>query len=295
MKVPQSVTRAIGQTKLFANQNGPTILTITGVVGFATTAGLFHRAASKAQTVIEDLKAATEKQLNASELENWPEQQKIHVIGELWVGGIKELAKIYAPSLIVGGASIACVLAAHGIMKRQQGALVAAYAAIDATLRTYRERVREEYGEDKELELYRTRNERRREGVDDYGEACVINENDPRIASQYGRFFDPTSSNWSKTAEYNLTFLLQQQMYANDRLKARGYLFLNDVYRALGLRESQTGQVVGWRLKEYGGIDGYVDFGLDDIGDENSRAFRNLLDDCVFLDFNVDGPITVIE
>lgn len=295
MKVPAVLTQTLGKTQLFAKQNGPTILVTAGVAGFAATTYLVGRAVLKSQPVVADLKQATEKQLRQAEDEQWTENTKIHVIGELYVKAGVKLVRIYAPALIVGGASIACVLAAHGIMKRQQGALIAAYAAVDSTLRAYRERIRDEYGEEKERELFQTRNHRSHEGFDEDGQPCIINDLDPRLGSQYGRFFDEYSSNWSKNAEYNSAYLRGQQQYANDRLNARGYLFLNDVYRALGLKETQAGQVVGWRSKKYGGVDGYVDFGLDRIYDEMSRAFTNGIEAVVWLDFNVDGPITVIE
>jgi hypothetical protein len=290
MKLPLVVTQSLGKTQLFAKRNGPTILVSAGVVGFAATTVLVGRAAIKSQPVIARLKVATDKQINEADEKGWTETQKAHVVGEIWINGGVELAKIYAPAIITGVASIACVLAAHGIMKRQQGALVAAYAALDATLRTYRDRVREELGEEKEAELYRTRNVRSYPGFDDDGLPCIINEEDPRIGSQYGRFFDETSDNWNRNAEYNRTFLLGQQRMANDRLNAYGYLFLNDVYQALGFKRSQAGQVVGWTTD---GPDGYVDFGLDLIYDEQSRAFTNGLEPVVFLDFNVQGPITI--
>jgi hypothetical protein len=86
-------------------------------------------------------------------------------------------------------------------------------------------------------------------------------------------------------------FLRAQQQWANDRLHAHGYIFLNEVYEALGLERSQAGQLVGWKLNGNG--DGYVDFGLYSIGDESNRAFVNALEPVVLLDFNVDGPIAI--
>jgi len=97
--------------------------------------------------------------------------------------------------------------------------------------------------------------------------------------------------NWSAGASVNSA----QKRWANDRLRAYGYLFLNEVYDALGLERSQVGQFVGWRAdaKENGTGDGFVSFGMYDIADESSRAFVNLLEHTVLLDFNVDGPIRI--
>jgi hypothetical protein len=115
--------------------------------------------------------------------------------------------------------------------------------------------------------------------------------------SPYARFFDETSPNWVKTAEWNMIFLRAQEQWANDRLRMYGYLFLNEVYEALGLERSQAGQVVGWRVDKDGhsptGGDGFVSFGLADMYDDNARAFVNGLENVALLDFNVDGPIRI--
>lgn len=43
-----------------------------------------------------------------------------------------------------------------------------------------------------------------------------------------------------------MMFLRRQQDYANEMLKARGHLFLNEVYDLLDIPRSKAGQVVGW-------------------------------------------------
>ena len=109
--------------------------------------------------------------------------------------------------------------------------------------------------------------------------------------SQYARFFDASCANWNKDAEYNLLFLRQQQSYANDLLKSRGYLFLNEVYELLGIPKSKEGQIVGWVYKnDNPNGDNYVDFGLYD-GSVAKNNFINGYERSVLLDFNVDGAI----
>lgn len=108
--------------------------------------------------------------------------------------------------------------------------------------------------------------------------------------SQYARIFDETCSGWTKDAEFNRMFLLQVQHYANEKLKARGYLFLNDVYEMLGIPKSKAGQIVGWIYSEDNkNGDNYVDFGIYKT-DRNAR-FVNGYEKSVLLDFNVDGAI----
>ena len=46
--------------------------------------------------------------------------------------------------------------------------------------------------------------------------------------------------------EYNKTYLEDMEKFANDRLKCRGYLFVNDVLDMLGIKPIKRGQLDGW-------------------------------------------------
>lgn len=107
--------------------------------------------------------------------------------------------------------------------------------------------------------------------------------------SSYAKFFNDACAAWCKDSEFNKTFLECQERYATDKLKARGYLFLNEVYDMLGMPRTKAGQVVGWIYDEknvYG--DNCVDFG---IYTEYNQNFVNGFDNVALLDFNVDGMI----
>ena len=89
-------------------------------------------------------------------------------------------------------------------------------------------------------------------------------------------------------------YLNAQQNYANDVLKTKGFIFLNDVYDLLGIPRTKAGQIVGWiydpENPEHMG-DNYVDFGIFDSNREKNRDFVNGYEKVIILDFNVDGPI----
>ena len=107
--------------------------------------------------------------------------------------------------------------------------------------------------------------------------------------SQYSRFFDEGCKMWTKDAEYNMLYLRSMQNYANDLLKARGYVFLNEVYDLLGFPRTKEGQLVGWVYNENGHTgDNFIDF---DIYAERSKDFVNGITNSPLLDFNVDGCI----
>ncbi len=294
-----------GSAELFFRKHGPAILTAAGVGGFAVSSFLTGRAALKAQKPVEDLRRKKEEILdrNLGEKSYRREGRKRQARDLLTLyreEGV-EILKIYAPAVTVGAVSVFCVIASHGMMRSQRAALAAAYTALDTGFRTYRKSVQEELGPEKEMELYRRRlirnlGERREpeEGEEgfDPNAACDMDYG-RKWGSQYARFFDETNVNWTRTPEYNKTFLLQKQNWLNDKLRAYGFVFLNEVYQELGFERTQAGQSVGWRTIERGGKDGFIDFGIFDIFDESSRAFVNGLEGSILLDFNVDGPITI--
>lgn len=103
------------------------------------------------------------------------------------------------------------------------------------------------------------------------------------------KWFDESCAGWTKNSETNKLFLIQQQKYFNEKLRARGYLFLNEVYDGLGMARTRRGQCVGWVLDEDNpDLWNCVSFGLDY---KRNADFMNGMTDRVLLDFNVDGDI----
>ena len=112
--------------------------------------------------------------------------------------------------------------------------------------------------------------------------STVCKEDADLCTSPYGFEFNDTCAAWSNDWQCNVFYLRHQQNYANDRLKARGHLFLNDVYDMLGVPRTKVGQVCGWIYDpEDPNRDNFVDFGIK-IDYENNRFV---------LDPNVDGCI----
>lgn len=110
--------------------------------------------------------------------------------------------------------------------------------------------------------------------------------------SQYARFFNDGCIGWTKNAETNVMFLREQQNYANELLKSKGHLFLNEVYELLGIPRTEAGTIVGWIYNEENpNGDNYVDFGLYNLCNDGQINFINGYNNTVLLDFNVDGNI----
>lgn len=294
--------RLAGSAELFFKKHGPAILTSAGVAGFVATNILTGKAVLKSQDKVKDLKFKAQEikaRKEGDALVKYDNRKRAEDLGRLWVVDGFEVVKDFAPAIVVGAASVICVISSHRMMQNKQASLVAAYAALDAGYRAYRARVRDLIGEEQERNLYRvpavTTTEERIEGVEGNSLLKCELDYDEKLPSPYSFYFDEYNPNWNKNTEYNKFFLSQAQNWFNGRLQGHGFVFLNEVLEHLGFERTQMGQIVGWRkdAKEKGTGDGYIDFGIFDVFNDNSRAFVNGQSDVVLLDFNVDGPITI--
>lgn len=71
-------------------------------------------------------------------------------------------------------------------------------------------------------------------------------------------YFNKSSSFWHNDLDWNLFFLRTREHYANDILKAKGHLFVNEIYDMLGMPRTSMGAVTGWIMND----GAYVDFGI---------------------------------
>lgn len=291
------ITRTTGRAGLVLKQHSPEILIGVGIVGLVGAGIMACKATLKVGTVMAEHQEKLDKIVYAKQnidKEDYSEEDAVKDTIITNVQTAVEFVKLYGPSVTLAICSIICILSSNKIMRGRNVALAAAYKAVEESFSSYRARVREELGEERELQFKRglhTEVENIIE-VDEAGnkkkvkkESVVANANQ---ISQYARFFDETSRCWEKFPEYNLSFLLAQQNLANHRLQAVGHVFLNEVYDMLGLERSKAGQVVGW-VKNHG--DNYIDFGIHNIDRVKSRDFVNGHEPSILLDFNVDGEI----
>ena len=283
-------------------KHSPEILMGVGVVGVVTSTVMACKATMKLNDILEESKETRDK---IKEVENNPKYEDKYSPADAkkdltinYVQTGMKVAKLYAPAVLLGGASLGCLLASNDILRKRNAALSAAYMTVDKSFKEYRNRVTERFGEEVEKEIrYGIKAERiETTVVDEDGNETTVTETiktmDPNLYSDYARFFDAASPYWQNDPEYNLMFLKAQQQYANDLLRAKGRLFLNDVYDMLGIEKTKAGQVVGWVYdRENPNGDNFVDFGIYDMSKERVRAFVNGYETNILLDFNVDGNI----
>ena len=296
-----NATRAFNRIGFKLKKHSPEIMVIAGVVGVVASAVMACKATTKASDIVEETKDQMDKIKTVAEThdtEEYSEEDMKKDTTIVYTQAAVKFIKLYAPSVLLGAASITSILAGHNITRKRNIALAAAYATIDKGFKSYRANVVERFGKDLDKELrYNVKAKEFDEIVtNDKGKEKTVKKSveiaDPNTYSDYARFFDDGCTGWQKDAELNLVFLKHQQNYANELLQRKGHLFLNEVYDMLGIPRTKAGQIVGWVYddkNERG--DNFVDFGIYDMNREKVRDFVNGYERTILLDFNVDGDI----
>ena len=297
-----SATRTFNRAGLKLKKHSPEIMVTAGVIGVVASAVMACKATTKASSIVDEMKEEMDKIHKAADMvdeEIYSEEDLKKDTSIVYIQTGVKFAKLYGPSIALGALSITSILVGHNILRKRNLALAAAYTAIDTSFKAYRGRVVERFGKELDKELrYNIKAKEVEETVIDEktGKEKVVNKTidvvDPNEYSDYARFFDDGCNGWSKDPEFNLMFLKQQQSYANDLLKSRGHLFLNEVYDLLGIQRTKAGNIVGWIYDEKNPVgDNFVDFGIYDMNRPKNRDFVNGYERTIILDFNVDGDI----
>ena len=307
-EIMKSVGLTFNKIGFQIQKKSPELLVAAGIAGVVVSAVMACKATIKASEVAEEVKETIdeiheieEKGITRAGNPYSIEDTKKDLTTTYLQTGVK-YAKLYAPSVILGAASITCIVASHRVLKKRNIALAAAYTTLDKSFKEYRGRVMERFGEqvEKEIRYNIKAKEIKKTVVDETGKKEKVKEVvdvpavdgwDPSQYSPYARRFDETHPNWTKNPEMNRFYLNARQAQANDMLKARGHLFLNEVYDMMGFPRTKAGAVVGWlydpKRPELG--DSYVDFGMYEI--QEGEDFESYVKSYI-LDFNVVGDIT---
>lgn len=288
-------------------KSSPELMIIGGIAGMIAGTVMACKATLKVDEVLEETKEKIDKvHTTLNDEERNPNQEKYTIedskkdLAIVYSQTALRFVKLYGPSVIVAGLSIGAILSGHNITRQRNLALAAAYTGLDKTFRDYRSRVAERFGDTVEDEVRRgikAMEIEESETDPETGEVKTVKKTvnffDPNGYSQFARVFDDSCRGFDPDDhDYNRSFLLHTQNWANDKLKSDGYLLLNDVYLALGFDKTTAGSVVGWVYDEKNQVgDNYVDFGLFDTHTDSNRYFINGHDKYVVIDFNVDGPV----
>lgn len=299
------------------SKRSPEILMVVGAVTFVGTVVVACKQTLKCEEVldaherkmkdIEDcLELAKEEESGVSYDEQMAKKDKAIAFAQTGIGFVK----IYAPAILLGVVSITCFGCGFHILKKRNLALTVAYGALDKAFKEYRGRVKEELGDESD-QYFRYGYKKVKNGLvakknPETGEIEAVegtdldtvpwDENmDPGSVLNNATFvFAPETSKYYFPDEIHNDVSIQaarNNMQIDFDMK--GFLFLNDVLKALGITEVPYGQLVGWK-KGIG--DPYIDFRTKKVyrkaSSDRKRNPLGLEYECIYeFDFNTCGVI----
>ena len=210
-----------------AKKHSPEILIGMGIAGAASSVIFAVKATPKAMILLEEKRQdlGVEK-LEAKEI-------------------IKTAAPVYIPTAVSFGVSVACIVGASSVNARRNAALTAAYTLSESTLRTYRDKVLETVGEDKEREIRQKAAIEQQQKTPE-PQTLVVSGAAGQLKcfdSLSGRYFVSTKNEIDKAVnEFN------RQLRDDMRIS------LNDWYDLIGLDTNKLGDMLGWDIER-----GYVE------------------------------------
>jgi len=314
-EIMTKATQMLSKTAFKLKKASPTIMVVGAAIGGVTATVLACKATLKAQDILAEHKDSVEKiheakdkvdtgEIQLSEGETSTEKDMKDDITKQYLKTGLKLAKVYAPAVGLGAASLGCMFGSHHIMSKRNATLTAAYIALEQTYNSYKNRVTDRFGErvQHELEQNIKAVEVESKKVDENGVEEVIKEYKD-VAEQAddpcSLIFDETVDTWQRDADLNRNYLLLMESAANKRLRTQGHLFLNEVLSMIGTHGGQslrtpTGQIVGWIYDPNDtSLHNHVDFGITNYV-PNNEALNNFIrgeERSVKLNFNCDGVI----
>ena len=302
----EKASRSLHKIGFGLKKHSPEILVAAGVIGIVASTVMACKATMKVNDIVDEAKDtidtihdALENHKHTSDGEEYTQEIANRDLSIVYAQTAWKFAKLYGPAVLVGTVSIACMIGSNRILRKENVALAAGFAAVDKSFKEYRGRLIDKFGKDldRELRFGIKAKEVEEVVVDEEGNekkvTTTVDVIDPNAAhSLYSIVFCEGNTGWTKNPELNKFFLIQQQNHANDKLRLNGILTLNEVYEMLGAPTTAYGQIAGWVYTEDSSAgDNFVDFGIFDVNNPKACEFVNGYERSIILDFNCIGNV----
>lgn len=206
------------------------ILSVVGAVGVVVTSVMAVKATPKAMEILEEAKKEKGEELTVVE--------KVKVAGPT-----------YIPAVAAGVGTVACILGATVLNKRQQAALMSAYAMVDSSYKQYKRKLVELYGEETHQNVIDAIAVEKAKEVGITAESicnltCLT---DSESCGEPVLFYDEWSNRYF---ESTIEQVITAEYHLNRNFILRGYATLNELYEFLGLELTDYGDTVGWAIED---------------------------------------------
>jgi len=303
-------TGFISKVGFWGKQKSPELLVAGAIIAAAGSIVLAVKATPKAELVVANankkIKEIKQDMHDDNKLSNKEYSVSLgkKELTKVYAKTGLELGRLYLPTAIGFGLTVAGILGSHKIMKGRNMALAAAYTTLENGYRSYRERVAAKIGDLAEKDIFRDVREEEKEVVDKDGNLTKQLVKGPHVKadSDFTVMYDRTAHGWIRDTNMVLNQLAMKEKYLNMKLVYTGAMFLHEVYEELGIDISSLGdeklqasRVLGWIYDPSDDTrDSYISMGLfDRFGNKNQYAMDSLRSNAqeLFLEFNVDGDI----
>lgn len=229
------------QVGYFIKRNMPTILSIGAAVGVVVSNILTNKASIKATLKVDEIEKKKHRELT-------------------FIEEVKVVAPIYAPSIVVGAATIGCIFGSNFLNKKQLVALAGAMSILQANFKRYRAGVVNEVGEEKEENIWKASRPN--------GESLY-----KTVSEQESKFVDTTGLTFFIDSLTDEGFYTDKATVESAILKLNRKLqmnpnqtvTLNEFRNDLDLHATNFGNIVGWSkidVDEYDTTDPWIDIQL---------------------------------
>lgn len=232
MKAKPALLKRAGKT---LKRAAPTILTCISAAGVVVTVVLAVRATPKALKCIEE----ENKAKNAGNGENLT---RMETIAACW--------RCYVPAAATGIATIGCIFGANALNRRQQASLVSAYALASRSFNSYKQKVKELYGEEAHKKVMASLAAEKSTKPPLYaGSLAQMTSLGFEDADEEERlFYDAISGRYFQAT---ISQVLQAEYHLNRNFAlSGGFITLNDFYDFLGIDKTPEGDKIGWMVSD---------------------------------------------
>lgn len=242
-----NVKQCFKMAKKVVQKKSPEILTGLGIAGMITTVILAVKATPKALDLIDE---EVEKQNSKLSQEAYDSgQSTANQINKLKpVETVKVAWKPYIPALLLGSASVGCLIGANTVSARRHAALYSAYELSKTAYNELNEKVTEVVGEKKVTEIKQKLAEDKVNKVSPEG--VIEKKSNVVIAGDGDTWFIDAMSNQPFLSSKNKLDAAANEL--NRKMRSDMYVSLSQFYDEVGIEHTGTSDYIGWRIdKEY--------------------------------------------
>ncbi len=204
--------------------HSPEILTVLSVVGVAGTAVLASKAGKEASFKIQD---------SNKDYDEITTKEKFQLC---W--------KEYIPAIVVGAATVVCVVSSNLLNRKQQASLMGAYALLNEGYKKYRLAAKEVYGEDADNKI--KAQVAKDVHITSYGFFYSDLIDHDNIKDEKSLFYDSITETYFQST---LSAVINAEYHVNRNFNLRGDVSVDEYCEFLGIDISEKdfhGNRIGW-------------------------------------------------